>query len=647
MTDTRERDILVASNEYAYVQDLTKGDIVLYVGPTKISLSNTERLVDYQQGRFVPVRADEGTAVATFTTATSSQYIVLENPAKDPNVKPTKGNNSAVELRVGRKVVVPGPASFPLWPGQRARIVDGHALREDEYLVVRVYDDGDESRAIGPIGTETIVRGEDTSFYVPVTGLEVVASPSGYVHTARRLRKGSGLHLRVVKSFTQTEGGAIPAGEYEAGQDIFIAEGEGFFFPTPNVEVVAEIGAIPLGERQGVYARDIATGRIQTIVGPVNYLPDPTRVQIVSRELDEDRADLYGIREADGHALAVYVPSSFAVLVTARSSREVVRGPQTRVLAFDEDLEVLELSTGKPKTQERTLRTCFLQVDGNKVSDVLRLKTGDHNEVEVSVSYRVSFVGVDETSWFNVKDYVALLCDHAGSLLRAAARACSIETFYQNGTEVLRTAILGEKHEGEPRPGRHFEENGMWIYDLEVLDMRILDPEVQVLLAGAQKNAIVAEVTRRQELLRLDTEKLKEQVRRTICEEQSTTMKTERERVEKKREVDLATAEAAAAVSGVADAARLLSKERENELERKMLDARVAAFRDQMSALAPELVATLKTLGHQQLAIELSKNASPLAILGGESVTDVVTRLLGALPLGADSNVKNVVKSVK
>jgi hypothetical protein len=34
--DVRERDILVAPNKYAYVQDLTKGDIVLYVGPTKI-----------------------------------------------------------------------------------------------------------------------------------------------------------------------------------------------------------------------------------------------------------------------------------------------------------------------------------------------------------------------------------------------------------------------------------------------------------------------------------------------------------------------------------------------------------------------------------------------------------------------------------
>ena len=83
-----------------------------------------------------------------------------------------------------------------------------------------------------------------------------------------------------------------------------------------------------------------------------------------------------------------------------------------------------------------------------------RLKTADHNEVEVVLSYRVSFVGLERAErWFNVKDYVGLLCDHAGSLLRGAARACSIEAFYQNSTEILRTAILGEKREGEPRTG--------------------------------------------------------------------------------------------------------------------------------------------------------------------------------------------------
>jgi hypothetical protein len=54
-----------------------------------------------------------------------------------------------------------------------------------------------------------------------------------------------------------------------------------------------------------------------------------------------------------------------------------------------------------------------------------------------------------------------------------------------------------------------------------------------------------------------------------------------------------------------------------------------------MAALQPELVATLKTLGHQQLVAELSRNVSPLAILGGTSVSDVVERILGSLPVGA------------
>src|SRR5215212_652995 len=134
--DARERDILVAANEYAYVQDLTKGDIVLYVGPTKISLSNTERIVELKGDRFLPVRADDVSfGVSAFTTASSSQYIVLENPAKDLLLKPIRGSNASVELLVGRKIVVPGPVTFPLWAGQRARVIDGHPLREDEYLV--------------------------------------------------------------------------------------------------------------------------------------------------------------------------------------------------------------------------------------------------------------------------------------------------------------------------------------------------------------------------------------------------------------------------------------------------------------------------------------------------------------------------------
>ena len=637
--DSRERDILVASNEYAYVQDLTKGDIVLYVGPTKISLSNTERLVDYRDGRFVALRGDDGVGVSAFVTASSSQYIVLENPPKDPGVRPIKGNNSASELRIGRRVVVPGPASFPLWPGQRARVIDGHALREDEYLIVRVYDVADDDAR--PIGAEAIVRGADVSFYVPRTGLEVLpGKQGGYVRKAYRLRQGKGLHLRVVKAFVAGEGDQVPAGPYDAGQDLFLADKEGFFFPTESLEIVGEISAIPLAEREGVYARELATGRIQTIVGPLNYLPDPTRMEIVHRELTDEVAELYGIADAQpGYAQSIYVPSG--------------------ILAFDEDREVLELSTGKPKTSERTLRTCFLQTDGNKVSDVLRLKTADHNEIEVAVSYRVSFVtkNGEAERWFNVKDYVGLLCDHAGSLLRAAVRAATIQVFYQQSTEILRAAVLGEKRGDEPRTGRLFEENGMWIYDVEVLDVRILDPEVKMLIGDAQRNAMMADVHRRQEMLRLESERLKEEVNQSIYTSQIATLGKAVEHEETKRGLTLAQVEsqlgvedaqklrrarAEAEALSIGSEARLSAVAKENELDRAQLQARVAAFKEQMGAMHPELVATLKMLGHQKLAGELSKNVSPLAILGGESVTDVVERLLGSLPLGADATVEKV-----
>ncbi len=631
--DARERDILVASNEFAYVQDLTKGDIVLYVGPTKISLSNTERLVDFKHDRFVPLKPDDGSGVSPVVTATSSEYIVLENPAKDPLARALKGHNPAIPLEVGKKIVVPGPAAFPLWPGQKANVVGGRELREDEYLVVRVYEqiDGDSR----PIGTHVIVRG--TCFYVPTTGLEVlVAAGVGYVRKAHRLRKGTGLHLRVVQSFAAGAGEQLPEGNYEAGQDVFLADREGYFFPTDQIEVIGLVVAIPLGEREGLYARDLLTGKVATIIGPTNHLPDPTKVEIVSRELPGE--------------IAVQVQAGVAVLVTAKDRREVVRGPVTRILDFDEDLEVLTLSTGKPKSNEKQLQTSFLQIDGNKVSDVVRLKTKDHSELQATLSYRVSFAdNGDVTRWFRVKDYVGLLCDHLASLLRATTRAMPLETFYGQSTEILRRAILGDKPEGGSRAGRSFDENGMWVYDVEVLDVRILDEDVKGLLEGAQKNAILAEVARRQEELRLDAERLKERVNRDIYQARIETLATSLDLERAQRllcEAEVATkvtldradklgrATNDADTLGIASLARNAAAERDAVLSERALVAKVSAFKEQMAALSPELVATLKTLGHQHFAAELSKNVSPLAILGGASVTDVVERLLGSLPIG-------------
>lgn len=674
----RERDILVAANEYAYVQDLTKGDIVLYVGPTKISLSNTERIVELRGSRFMPVRADDASfGVSAFVAASSSQYIVLDNPAAGAGgpsgaqaAKPIRGSNANVELLVGRRVVVPGPATFPLWPGQRAQVIDGHPLREDEYLVVRYYDQVEDDPH--PIGAEIVVRGSDVSFYVPRTGLEVLPLPyvedgshrETYVRKAWRFPRPGGLHIRVTKPIVVGEGESLPPGEYAAGTDVFLKDRDGYFFPSEKVEVLGVVLPVPIAEKEAIHVRDLATGRIATVAGPCNYLPDPTREQIVQRDLDEERARLYGIADRDEpdsrRAAAVYVPPSFAVLVTGKTRREVVVGPQTRILDYEEELEVLHLSTGRPKSSEATLATCFLQVDGNKVSDVVRVKTSDHVELEVSLSYRVSFVerGADRERWFHVKDYVGLLCDHLGSLLRAAARAVSIEAFYAESTELLRSAVLGDKKDG-PRAGRLFEENSMFVYDVEVLDVRILDADVKKMLADAQRAAIAADVTRREEERRLAGERLRAEVDRQVSMAQAgaiagaAELEAARADLSRRRAaavVDLerlervSRAEATAEALAIAREAEARAAERESAIERLALEARTAAFERQMAAVAPELVSTLRTLGHQQLASELSRNVGPLAVLGGSSVTEVVERLLGALPVGNGSSVTEVVK---
>ena len=676
--DVRERDILVASNEYAYVQDLTKGDIVLYVGPTKISLSNTERLVELKNDRFAPMRGDDGNGVQPFVTASSAQYLVLENPAKDATVKPVKGNNSAVELLVGRRVVVPGPATFPLWPGQKARVLAGHELSEDQYLRLRVYDRVEGESAA--IGTERIIKGSEVSFFIPRTGLEVMPDDKGsYVRNAvtlldgqycvlrgprgrRRYERGPavvfpeaweeflvkngvrvfaawplkrdrGLHVRVLQGFEAKEGEQVPAGRYEAGQELFVHAREGYFFPSEALEVLGEVAAVQLAAKEAVYLRDLQTGAVRTVEGPLALLPDPTQVERVTRGVDPETAKRWGLPKHEGtRAPTLIIPPGEAVLVTGTQTREVVRGPSVRVLGFDETLETLTLSTGTPKRDEVLLSTCFLRVEGNKVSDVVRVRTADHVELEVRLSYRVSFVhkeGVDDARWFSVPNYVGLLCDHLGSLVRAAVRQTPIERFHAASAEVLRSAVLGEK-KGERRAGREFEENGMAVYDVEVLDVRILDEAVEALLTDAQRTAITSEVERKREQLRLQTEETKEAVARAIWTAQRETLGVETElelarrgllltKVEAKGEaarlesVSLARAQAEAlSVTSTADAQ---ARERRAAIARQLLEARTAAFKEQMAALHPELVSTLKTLGDQQFAASLTQNLSPLAIL--------------------------------
>lgn len=88
MTDTmgqsRNRELVLPPNTYAFVLDSTKGKVSAYVGPYKNSLSETDQLVIWNQEnkRFTPVGSTEQ-AIQTFVVAQEGEYIVLTNPAPE------------------------------------------------------------------------------------------------------------------------------------------------------------------------------------------------------------------------------------------------------------------------------------------------------------------------------------------------------------------------------------------------------------------------------------------------------------------------------------------------------------------------------------------------------------------------------------
>jgi major vault protein len=795
----RERELVLAPNEYAYVLDTTKGHINCYVGPNKTSLAQTDQPVVFDEVTKRFTHADDlATAVQLLATAPANWYLVLKNPAID-NAHPRPGMaSSSVDLKVGRKVIVHGPQSFALWPGQMARVIAGHSLQSNQYLMVRVYDAAEASarpaevlgRAVGAddkasfeVGQKLIIRGNDVSFYMPPNGVEVVADDDGrhardavtlqrleycvligengkkrtlrgeavvfpepnerfYEEGGRRKFKGielsevTGLHVKVIAPYVDdvlsadARDGGTPRKE---GDELFLTGGSRIYFPREehaiikgqNGEDVHHAVAIPKGE--GRYVLDRKSGSITVVVGPRMFLPDPRREVIARRVLSDRECFLYypgndealqvnrGLRGVPGPAaraeaaekkkeqapppaglegsdsfsrkfvapktmmldtkyegaVGVDVWSGFAICVKDRSGeRRVVRGPQTALLAWDETLEALNMSTGTPKTTNRLLSTVFLKTAGNQVSDIVDVVSSDLVRANVRLAYRVSFEtspvagaggeGDDAERWFRVDNYVKLLCDHAGSMLKGAARKTPIRILKQSGADLVRDAILGAKT-ATGRVGLIFADNGMRVTDVEVLDINVADADVGALLVEAQVAAVKSTIEVAEKESSLADQKRIEDIDRQLRQEQHQTLLLaraleleveekgqllERTRAEHrallldlKAKTDLAGADTDTAlrekrlsIKGKEAVAELTERSQRQDLDVALLTAQTAARVSQAQAFSPDLTAALQRLGDAQLLSSLAENFGELAAVEGKGLLETARKFLDFVP---------------
>lgn len=810
----REKDLVLNPNEYAYVLDKTKGIISCVVGSHKMSLSNSDALVVFNKEtkEFEEVYTFED-AKSIFVTAPENWYIELKNPVKGSESEhPLCGTSNALPpLQIGKKINIRGNISFALYPGQMAKVIPGHRMYSNQYLLARVYDaeslmqscqdpapkklsqsenkpsevkgegvaDNAENTPVPEnetpevtytTGQILVIKGTDTPFYIPPTGIEVIpvgGTGNQYIRDAVTLErleycilknekgekkyvygsavvfpqpdekfienpnavnaKGSdkykfkayeltdisGIYVKVIADYKEN------GKEHKTGEELFITgKQQMIYYPRPEHAIIDYEGqvvhhaiAIPTGE--GRYILDRLKGNIRLVKGPCMYLPDPRTEVVVKRKLskkecslwypgnsealeynlklcnedeyededdyrdyDDDRKEKGFVNSVSGisrknkytkprtiiinnkyeGAVAINIWTGYAVNVVSRGgTRKVVTGPTTYLMEYDETLEPISLSTGKPKTTDRMIDTVYLRVDNNKISDIINIQTKDFVNASVKVSYCVDFLSEYKNKWFDVENYVKYMTDRERSILKMEAKKHTIEDFYDNATEIVRKALLNLNDEGKGE-GRLFAENGMLVKDVEVLSIDIEESIKEIINKHqydvVKKNLEYANADKELEIAKKLAEAEKEKFaikKATELYEISQNKELEEKKIKAEdaikrlKEASLvAEKEAIKALQVVLDEIQKAELERDkkrssNEVEQQKAkdelsiakqNAYAESIKKVIDSIGPDLVAAIAAKSNADLLETVTEAMGPYAIARNESVADTTNMLV-------------------
>jgi len=361
----------------------------------------------------------------------------------------------------------------------------------------------------------------------------------------------------------------------------------------------------------------------------------------------------------------INVWTGYAVMIVDKQGgRRVEQGPCNVLLNYDETLERFALSTGKPKVTDRLHEDVYLSIYNNKVSDIVEVETKDHVRLNLKLSLVVNFEGDKPEKWFSVDNYVKLLCDHVRSVLKGRIQQTKIEDFYNNSVAIIRDIVLGKSDEKTAtRPGMVFEQNGMVVRDVEVLEVVIPDGRISEMLKNAQQEVIRTniEISGAQRLL--EATKQKESISRETAMAKATTETHNRnleiERVggelkvvlakidsqiqqygQKQKEV--AASEAIAKLSLTEKLARDKAQADQNsaialaEQQRRieMLGAEADSIIKRFEAFDGGLAEALVVLGRDETMTKIAQATSVQAMIGGNSVVDALTKVLAGTSVG-------------
>jgi len=282
------------------------------------------------------------------------------------------------------------------------------------------------------------------------------------------------------------------------------------YVPPTTVEILERRRAIPLDENEGIYVRDIKTGRVRSVTSE-SYMLKPFE-ELWEKELPSTVEDLltkagaYQGLEAekklkssarDKTRLVTYrTPHNSAVQVYDYKAKEarVVYGPDLVMLGPDEQFTVLTLSGDVPKRPGQ-IKALALLLGPDFMTDVVVVETSDHARLSLKLSYSWYF-SVDHhdveqsAAIFNVPDFVGDAAKAIASRVRGTVAQHSFDNFHKHSARIIREAVFGVDAEGNVKPSIEFPSNRLFVTNIDIQSVEPVDSKTRDALQKSVQLAI-------------------------------------------------------------------------------------------------------------------------------------------------------------
>jgi major vault protein len=538
--------ISLKNREYAYIEDANRGVVLVEIGPKVLTLEAHLTLVS--KSRMIEL----GTG----------SWCVVRNPVVRENTRVALDDFGQARIAVGDREVRVGPQVFPLYPGEELEgeiaaefvlgVYDALRLRAltaflddrapgaprsreagDEWLVrgpgryvpnaavvvvsdekARVLKETEYCVVLNPVdratgkiqeGRRKITPGPDVFFLEPGEALE------GDVRRKHVLSEMQGLKLQALDDFSEPDQGAEPRAR-KAG-DTWIVRGPRTYVPNEKVLILKEIVALSLGQGEGLYVRDLRSGKVSLVQGPCQFMPEAHQ-ELHEKRLSAEAEALLGLSPpqaapqaaADAkaprpaassseridrtRAIVLRIEDNTAVLINdfETNHARVEFGPAKVMLRPYEDVTVLDLSGSTPK-RPRQLKVLMLRLGPDFATDLFEIATRDHARLRIKLSYKWQFDVENDSekdkAIFRVNDFIGYVCENLASRIRQVAAENDFETFHKNASVLIRRTIFGVDEAGKVRKDRLFAENQLRIIDIDIKDIAPVDDKTALKLREA------------------------------------------------------------------------------------------------------------------------------------------------------------------